>query len=150
MLSSDTSQCKTFFAMICDSLVLMLYFVTYSRIYLLVHTLQGSCSTTSPNSSTIRNLVPFFPAMQESKSSWEWQVAVPSMLSIIFQCDGWTLWWKPNQTSRPPPRGCSQPSGGVKKDRAKDTGWPGYLICNYILLIYAELWLAHTAKTNQQ
>lgn len=41
----------------------------------------------------------------------------PSMLSIIFQRDGRTDWWKPNQTSLPPPRGLEQPSDGVKNER---------------------------------
>ncbi len=31
----------------------------------------------------------------------------PSMLSIIFHMAGRTDWWKPNQTSLPPPRGWS-------------------------------------------
>lgn len=39
------------------------------------------------------------------------------MFSIIFQREGLTDWWKPNQTSRPPPRGLEQPSEGVKKER---------------------------------
>ena len=67
----------------------------------------------------------------ENGVRWCWGMVdpecLPSMFSIIFQCDGWTLWWKPNQTSRPPPSGCSQPSGGVKNDLASDIGCPGYL-----------------------
>ena len=59
--------------------------------------------------------------------SGERNAGLPSMFSIIFQCDGCTLWWKPNQTSRPPPSGCSQPSGGVKNDLANDICWPEYL-----------------------
>lgn len=39
------------------------------------------------------------------------------MLSIIFQSEGLTDWWKPNQTSLPPPRGLEHPSDAVKKDR---------------------------------
>lgn len=39
------------------------------------------------------------------------------MLSIIFQREGLTDWWKPNHTSLPPPRGLEQPSEGVKKER---------------------------------
>lgn len=45
-----------------------------------------------------------------------WQ-NLPSMLSIIFQRDGRTDWWKPNHTSLPPPRGLEHPSEGVKKER---------------------------------
>lgn len=32
---------------------------------------------------------------------------LPSMFSIIFHMAGRTDWWKPNQTSLPPPRGWS-------------------------------------------
>lgn len=38
------------------------------------------------------------------------------MFSIIFHCDGLTLWWKPNQTSLPPSRGRKYESGGEKND----------------------------------
>ena len=40
----------------------------------------------------------------------------PSMLSIIFNCEGQMLWWTPNHTSLPLPRRWVSPSGGVKKD----------------------------------
>lgn len=42
---------------------------------------------------------------------------LPSMLSIIFQREGRTDWWKPNHTSLPPPSGLEHPSEGVKKER---------------------------------
>lgn len=42
---------------------------------------------------------------------------LPSILSIIFHMAGRTDWWKPNQTSLPPPSGWSYPSGEEKNDR---------------------------------
>ena len=41
----------------------------------------------------------------------------PSMLSIIFHCDGLMLWWNPNHTSLPLPRRYGSPSGWEKNDR---------------------------------
>lgn len=44
-------------------------------------------------------------------------IPLPSILSIIFHMAGRTDWWNPNQTSLPPPRGWSYPSGAEKKER---------------------------------
>lgn len=53
------------------------------------------------------------------------------MLSIIFQRDGRTDWWKPNQTSLPPPRGLEQPSEGVKNERPTGV-YLGHKECVYM------------------
>lgn len=67
-------------------------------------------------SNTTRKESSFLPYVQKWHTLM-YLFYIPSMFSIIFHCDGRTLWWKPNQTSRPPPSDCIIRSGGEKNER---------------------------------
>lgn len=70
-------------------------------------------------------LVPGSSAYLQISTSCNNGFFLPSIFSIIFQREGRTDWWKPNHTSRPPPRGLEQPSDAVKKERPTGVYLPG-------------------------